>query len=55
MWRKLPEWLQELIKKSTQYKSNHLPEDEVSVEAAEQAASQAAEADEGAEKGVVPF
>ena len=54
-FRKLPEWLQELIKKSTQYKSNHLPEDEVSVEAAEQAASQAAEADEGAEKGVVPF
>nr|DAW33980.1 MAG TPA: hypothetical protein [Bacteriophage sp.] len=54
-FQKLPEWLQELIKKSTQYKSNHLPEDEVSVEAAEQAASQAAEADEGAEKGVVPF
>ncbi len=54
-FQKLPEWLQELIKKSTQYKSDHLPEDEVSVEAAEQAASQAAEADEGAEKGVVPF
>lgn len=54
-FQKLPEWLQELIKKSTQYKSNHLPEDEVSVEAAEQATSQAAEADEGAEKGVVPF
>lgn len=54
-FQKLPEWLQELIKKSTQYKSNHLPEDEVSVEAAEQAASQSAEADEGAEKGVVPF
>lgn len=54
-FQKLPEWLQELIKKSTQYKSDHLPEDEVSVEAAEQAASQAAEAYEGAEKGVVPF
>lgn len=54
-FQKLPEWLQELVKKSTQYKSDHLPEDEVSVEAAEQAASQAAEADEGAEKGVVPF
>lgn len=54
-FQKLPEWLQELIKKSTQYKSDHLPEDEVSIEAAEQAASQAAEADEGAEKGVVPF
>lgn len=54
-FQKLPEWLQELIKKSTQYKSDHLPEDEVSIEAAEQAASQAAEEDEGAEKGVVPF
>lgn len=54
-FQKLPEWLQELIKKSTQYKSDHLPEDEVSVEAAEQAASQAAEAEEGTEKGVVPF
>lgn len=54
-FQKLPEWLQELIKKSTQYKSDHLPEDEVSIEAAEQAASQAAEADNGTEKGVVPF
>ena len=54
-FQKLPEWLQELIKKSTQYKSDHLPEDEVSVEAAEQAASQAAEAEEGTEKGGVPF
>lgn len=52
---KLPEWLQELVKNSTQYKAAHLPEDEVSVEAAEQAASKAAEAEAGNEKGKVPF
>ena len=54
-FEKLPEWLQELIKNSTQYKAAHLPEDEVSVEAAEQAASKAAEAEAGDGKGKVPF
>lgn len=49
-FEKLPEYLQELIKKSTQYKAAHLPESEVSVEAAEAAAGAAA-----AEEGGVPF
>lgn len=47
---KLPEYLQELIQNSTQYKAAHLPSDEVSVEAAEAAAGAAA-----AKEGVIPF
>lgn len=53
--KKLPEYLQELVKNSTQYKSAHLPKDEVSVEAAEYAASKAAEADGVPQIGGVPF
>lgn len=45
----LPEWIQEKIRQSTQYQKSHLPEDEVSVEAAEAAAAAAAEEEE------VPF
>ena len=52
---KLPEYLQELIQKSTQYKSAHIPVEEVSVEAATAAASQAAEAEGGNPGGGVPF
>jgi hypothetical protein len=47
----LPEWLQERITKSTQYKAMHLPTDEVSVEAAMEAVSKAAEAEAGDEDG----
>jgi hypothetical protein len=47
----LPEWLQERITKSTQYKAMHLPTDEVSVEAAMEAVSKAAEAEAGDENG----
>lgn len=43
----LPEWLQEKIKNSTQYKAAHLPTDEVSVEAAMEAVSKAVEAEAG--------
>lgn len=45
----LPEYIQERLKKSTQYRSRHLPEEPVSVETAE---AQAAEDIEGEE---VPF
>lgn len=45
----LPEWLQERITKSTQYKAMHLPTDEVSVEAAMEAVSKAAEDEDGEE------
>ena len=44
----LPEYLQELIKNSTQYRNAHLPEDTVTVETAEAAASAAAESEERA-------
>ena len=54
-FEKLPEYLQELIKKSSQYKAAHLPEDVVSVEAAEQAAAQAAEAEQDGREAEVPF
>lgn len=43
-FERLPEYLQELIKNSSQYKREHAPEGEVSVEAAAAAASEAAEA-----------
>ena len=52
---KLPEYLQELIKKSTQYKAAHLPQDEVSLEAAEAAAAEAAQAEDPQPSGGVPF
>lgn len=55
LYTKLPEYLQELIRNSTQYKSAHLPRDEVSVEAAEAAAAKAAEAEGPAPIGGVPF
>lgn len=51
----MPEYLQELIQNSTQYKSAHMPVEEVSVEAATVAASQAAEAEGGNPGGGVPF
>ena len=53
-FEKLPEYLQELIKKSTQYRKSHLPEDEISVESAQAAAAQAAQA-EDTSPGGVPF
>lgn len=52
---KLPEYLQKKIMNSTQYKSAHMPVEEVSVEAATAAASQAAEAEGGNPDGGVPF
>lgn len=55
MFAKLPEYLQELIKNSTQYKAAHLPQDEVSLEAAEAAAAQAAQAEDPHPSGGVPF
>lgn len=55
MFVKLPEYLQELIKNSTQYKAAHLPQDEVSLEAAEAAAAQAAQAENLQPTGGVPF
>lgn len=54
-FERLPEYLQERLKKSMQYKMLHLPETEVSVEAAEAAAFRAAEADAPREGRVVPF
>ena len=54
-FEKLPEYLQELIRKSTQYRRAHLPEDEVSVEAAERTAAEAAEADAPQDGGDIPF
>jgi len=55
LFAKLPEYLQELIQNSTQYKSAHMPVEEVSVEAAAAAASRAAEAEGGNPGGGVPF
>lgn len=52
---KLPDWIKDLIRNSTQYKAAHLPADEVSVEAAEQVASMAAEAEESVSRTEVPF
>lgn len=52
-FEKLPEYLQELIQKSTQYREAHLPQDEISVETAEQTAAAVAAAD--ADSGGVPF
>lgn len=54
-FEKLPEYLQELIRKSTQYRKAHLPDDEVSVEAAEKTAVEAAEADAPQDGGDIPF
>lgn len=45
-FEKLPEYLQEKLKKSTQYKNKHLPEDEVSVAAAAQEAAEDADSGE---------
>lgn len=45
-FEKLPEYLQDRLKKSTQYRNKHLPEEEVSVETA--AAQTAADAEEEA-------
>lgn len=50
-FEKLPEYLQELIQKSTQFREAHLPQDEISVETAEQTAAAAADTDSGG----VPF
>lgn len=55
MFAKLPEYLQELIHNSTQYRHSHLPEDEISVEAAQAAAAQAAQAEVAPPVGGVPF
>lgn len=52
---KLPDYLQELIKKSAQYRHSHLPEDEISVESAQAAAAQAAQAEVAPPVGGVPF
>lgn len=52
---KLPDYLQELIQKSTQYRHSHLPEDEISVEAAQAAVAQAAQAEVAPPVGGVPF
>lgn len=50
VFEKLPDYLQERIKKSTQYKNRHLPDEAVSVEAANAQAAQDAEED-----GPCPF
>lgn len=55
LFSKLPEYLQNKIKNSVQYRMAHLPQDEISVEAAEAAAAQAAQADEAEPVGGVPF
>jgi hypothetical protein len=49
-FEELPEYLQEKLKQSTQYRNKHLPEDEVSVEAASTAAAEDAQGEEA-----VPF
>lgn len=49
-FEQLPDYLQERLKKSTQYKNRHLPEETVSVEAANAQAAQDAEED-----GPCPF
>ena len=51
----LPEYLQERLKQSTQYKNAHLPEQEVSVEQAAQEAAEDAGAEYPAGEGACPF